>query len=34
METYDRKEGIDFIIPTWSGNKVESVSWVHYGNAQ
>ena len=34
METYDRKEGVDFIIPVWIGNKVETVSWVHYGKAK
>jgi hypothetical protein len=31
FETYNRKEAIDFIIPTWDKDKVVSVTWKHFG---
>ena len=34
METYDRREAVDIIIPNWVGNKVEGVDWVHLGKVK
>ena len=30
-ETYDRKEGVDLVIPKWENKMVVSVDWKHIG---
>jgi hypothetical protein len=30
-ETYNDKEGIDIIVPSWNGKQVEDVDWKHFG---